>query len=218
MNVWVWAYDMRLKYMCCLVWVCVPGALSLEKDVDNIFLKLFHHSYGASIPTIFPFGKIRQEVDSSTKTVKLSNQFQFLVIILMNFILQMIYTSTLTQVTTTCKWLIVDSLVWTQCIVPWREFQWLSHDGTIGHLRCMRMSLFSSLRKIRSPSHNFLVQKTFKKCNPPDFQLCLGKITNKTFPGATLILGVFSLLFYIVYGLKINITPWGKFLLFNLPR
>ena len=36
----------------------------------------------------------------------------------------------------------------------------------------------------RKPAHSkyFLLLKTFKKCNAPDFKFCLGKLNNKTFP------------------------------------
>ena len=57
----------------------------------------------------------------------------------------------------------------------------------------------------RSPSHTFWMVKTYKKCNPPDFKIYLTKLTNQFCPyGVTLILGLFSLLFCIVYCRQTN--------------
>ena len=57
---------------------------------------------------------------------------------------------------------------------------------------------------------DFLMVKTFQKCNPQDLKFYLCKLDNKNFL-------VFTALNNTKKQRKFNITPyWGKFLLFNL--
>ena len=95
--------------------------------------------------------------------------------------------------------------------------------NSIGHRKC-NVQCFRYFWKTGSTSQNFSVVKNFQKWNLPDFKFYLSMITNFFFLsyGAMVILGLCSMLFSIVYcsenRLKINITPYGDFFLFYLPR
>ena len=59
---------------------------------------------------------------------------------------------------------------------------------------------------------NFLMVKTFKKCNPPDFKFYLCKVGNKTFSHMVqcYFLSVFTALNGTKKQRKFNITPYGE--------
>ena len=74
-------------------------------------------------------------------------------------------------------------ILWGNCTTHFLDmFIMLIKLATV-RLVSIRTWCFHYFQKTRSPSHNFFVaKKKKKKCNPPDFQFYLDKLTNTKFP------------------------------------